>query len=141
MLLSNCYFLNYYYALFFYTLLSLSGNLGHLTRVRLQQPQEQRYPVLLVHAGSFHVFVIHRTLSLTWTTGSLTGIRDHSYVCVYTMGLGTPTVSQHNILTWKNSQMQVLFSHCFDLIEFRCVTCMNRILHKILFVTWCIFKP
>ena len=50
-------------------------------------PQEQRYPVLQVHAGSFHVSVIH--LTLTWTTGS--------YVCVYTWGLGTQTVSQHNI--------------------------------------------
>ena len=36
-----------------YTLLSLSGNSGRLTWVRLQQPQEQRYPVLQVHAGSF----------------------------------------------------------------------------------------
>ena len=37
---------------------------------------------------------IHRTL--TWTTGSLTCVRDHSYACVYTRGLGTPTASQHN---------------------------------------------
>ena len=28
--------------------LSLAGNLGHLTWVRLQQPQEQRYPFLTV---------------------------------------------------------------------------------------------
>ena len=32
-------------------LLSLSGNSGRLTWVRLQQPQEQRNPVLQVHAG------------------------------------------------------------------------------------------
>ena len=43
----------------------------------LQQPQEQRYPVLQVHDGSFRVSVIHRTE--TWTTGSLTCVRDHSY--------------------------------------------------------------
>ena len=35
-----------------------------------------------VHAGSFPVYVIQRTL--TWTTGSLTCVRDHSYACVYT---------------------------------------------------------
>ena len=36
--------------LFFILLLSLAGNSGHLTWVRLQQPQEQRYPFLTVHA-------------------------------------------------------------------------------------------
>ena len=77
----------------YYTLLSLSGNFGRLTRVRLQQPQEQRYPVLQVHAGSFCVSVIHRIL--TWTTGSLTYVRYHIYACVLTRGLGTPTTSQH----------------------------------------------
>ena len=51
---------------------------------RLQQPQDQRYPVLHMHAGSFCLSVIHRTL--TWTTGSLTCVRDHSYACVYTRG-------------------------------------------------------
>ena len=40
-----------YYIL--YTLLSLSGNWGRLTWVRLQQPQEQHNPVLQVHTGSF----------------------------------------------------------------------------------------
>ena len=45
--------------LFLYTLLSLSGNLDRLTWVRLQQLQEQRYPVLRVPAGSCHVSVIH----------------------------------------------------------------------------------
>ena len=34
------------YLFYVHTLLSLSGNSGRLTRVRLQQPQEQRYPVL-----------------------------------------------------------------------------------------------
>ena len=32
-------------------------NLGRLTWVRLQQPQEQRFPVLEEHAGSFRVSV------------------------------------------------------------------------------------
>ena len=35
--------------------------------------------------------------TLTWTTGSLTSVRDHSYACVYTWGLRTPTTSQHDI--------------------------------------------
>ena len=47
------------------------------------------------HAGSFPVSVIHQTL--TWTTGSLSCIHDHSCACVYTWGLGTPAASQHNI--------------------------------------------
>ena len=47
------------------------------------------------HLCQFHMGVIHQTL--TWTTGSLTRcIRDHSYACVYTQGLGKPTASQHN---------------------------------------------
>ena len=61
----------------------------------LQQPQEQRYLVQHVHAGSFHV--IHRTL--TWTTGSLMCVHNHSYLCIYTRGLGTPT-SQHIFDSW-----------------------------------------
>ena len=54
----------------------MAGNSG-------RQPQEQRrYPVLQVHTGCFRVSVIHR--ALTWTTGSLTSVRDHSCACVYT---------------------------------------------------------
>ena len=55
----------------------------------------------------FSVSVIHRTL--TWTTGYLTCVRDHSCACVYTCGLGTPTANQHNILTRKNSQIFYCF--------------------------------
>ena len=47
------------------------------------------------------VSVIHRTL--TWTTGSLTCVRDHSYAWVYTQELGTPTAIQHNIKQTKNN--------------------------------------
>ena len=47
----------------------------------------------------FRVFVIH--WSLTWTTRSLTCVGEHSYACVCTRGWGTPTTSQHNILTRK----------------------------------------
>ena len=47
----------FYFILFYfcklYTLVSLSGNWGRLTWVSLQQPQQQRYPVLQMHAGSF----------------------------------------------------------------------------------------
>ena len=53
-------FLFYVYIYFIlYTLSSYSGNSGGLTWVRLRQPQEQRHPVLQVHAGSFPVSVIH----------------------------------------------------------------------------------
>ena len=63
---------------------------------------KSRYPTLMnykAHAGSFRVSIIHRTL--TWPTGSLTCVRDHSCVFAYTRGLGTPTASQHNILIRK----------------------------------------
>ena len=47
--------------------------------------QKYIYPsVSKVHAGSFCVSVIHQTL--TWTTGSLTCVQDHSYACIYTGG-------------------------------------------------------
>ena len=47
----------------------------------------------------------------TWTTGSSTSIRDHSYACVYTWGLGTLT-SQHNIFdTEKLFKSQVRHYH------------------------------
>ena len=42
--------------LILYTL-SLTENSGHLSWVKLQQPQEQRYPVKQVHAGPFRVSV------------------------------------------------------------------------------------
>ena len=56
--------------------------------------------VSTVHAWSFRVPVIHRTLS--WpTTGSLTCECNHWILCVriyiYKRGLGTPTANQHNI--------------------------------------------
>ena len=61
----------------FYTLyFPFSGNSGLPTWVRLQLPQDQRYPVLQVHAGSFRHSVIHRTM--TWSTGPLTCVCDHS---------------------------------------------------------------
>ena len=50
------------------------------------QLQQSRYPTLLnykVHAGSS---MSHQTM--TWTIGSLTCVRDHSYACVYTRGGG-----------------------------------------------------
>ena len=64
----------------------------------------RRYPVCFCPVSStcFRVSVIHRPLA--WTTGSLTCLRDHCYAYLYTRGLGTPTTSQHNILTRKNSQ-------------------------------------
>ena len=51
--------------------------------------------LLLVHAGSFCVSIIHWTL--TQTTGSLTCAHDQYFACVYTQGLGTSSACQHNI--------------------------------------------
>ena len=47
--------------------------------------KSRAYPVLQVHAGSFRISIICR--SLTWTTGSFTCVCDHSYACVYTRGV------------------------------------------------------
>ena len=67
-------FCNIWFSL--YTLLAFSG---------IQQQQEQRYAVLQVHAGSFRVSGIHRPL--TWTTESLTCVRDHIILmCAFTHG-------------------------------------------------------
>ena len=38
--------------------------------------------IFQAHARSFRVSEIHR--ALTWTTGCLMSVRDHSYACVYT---------------------------------------------------------
>ena len=60
------------------------GNLGRFPQGKTAAT-EPRCPTLIinykVHAGSFRVSIIHRTL--TWSTGSLTCVRDHSYACVY----------------------------------------------------------
>ena len=79
------------------------GNSGRFPQEKLAAT-ESRYPTLInykVHAGSFRVFIIHRTL--TWATGYLTCVRDlFFYALVYTRGLGTPTASQHNIFYSEN---------------------------------------
>ena len=67
----------------------------------------------------FRVSVINRTL--TWTTGSLTCLRDNSYACAYTHGgLGTPTTSQHTIFTRKKplSQMFLVLRTGFEPLVF-----------------------
>ena len=82
-----------------------------LTWIRLQQPQEQHYPVLQVHSGSFCVSVIQQIL--TWTTGSLTCVCDHSYACIYRRRLGTPT-SQHIFDSEKLSQIFLVLLTGFE---------------------------
>ena len=72
------------------------GKFGSLFQKESQLQQSRAIQTLInykVHAGSFRVSVIHRTL--TWTTSSLTCVRDHYYACVNTRG--TPTASQHNM--------------------------------------------
>ena len=63
-----------------------------------------------MYAGSFRVSVIRRTP--TWTAGPLScvSVRDHSYACMHTKGLGTPTVSQHNIV---DLEKLIKFFLCF----------------------------
>ena len=101
-------FIFLYFNFILYTLLSLSGYSGCLSWVSLQQLQEQRYPVLQlaspwydhrgwlgvknnylsilhVHAGSFRVSVIHRTLHTDYMifnvrTWSFLRVRIHTEV-------------------------------------------------------------
>ena len=68
-------------------------NLGRFSQGK-PAATDSRHPTLInfrVHAGSFRVSIIHR--AVTWTTGPLTCVRDHSCACVYTLGVGH-TVSE-----------------------------------------------
>ena len=85
-----------------------TGNLGCFPRGK-QAAIVRRYPVVVVVFSCvqcFLVSIIHRTL--TWTTDCLTCVR--SYAWVDTRGWGTPTTSQHNILTRKNSHKLFWYS-------------------------------
>ena len=75
--------------------------------------QKYIYPsVSKVQAGFVRVSVILR--AQTWTTGSLTCIRDHYYACVCTRGLGTPTASQHISDSEKLSQISLVLLTGFE---------------------------
>ena len=74
---------------------SLFSRKASCNRVALPNPINYK-----LHVGSFHLPIIHRTL--TWTTSTLMCVRDCSYACVYTWGLGTSTSSQHNIFDSEN---------------------------------------
>ena len=88
--------------------------LPNLIQVKLQQPQEQCCPVQQMHAGYFHVSVTQETDNMDYRILTMR-TRDRTYriltmrtrdlvdACVYTWGLGTPTASQHNLLTRKSS--------------------------------------
>ena len=91
------------FKILFTLLFSLSRNLGSLAWVRLQQPQEQRYPVLQVHAGPFCVSVIHQTL--TCTTESLTRVCAHSF-WVHLQRIST------TFLTWHAQDLFHQQTHC-----------------------------
>ena len=88
-----CYFLFILYTFYFilFILLFLSGNSGRLTWVRLQQPQEQCYPVLQVHAGSFCVPVFHMDYRIF-------NVHMWSFLCVRIhTGVGTLTMSHFGL--------------------------------------------
>ena len=88
-----------------------TGNLGCFPQGKRAAIVFRRYPFFVCYCVQcFHFSVIHRTL--TWTVESLTCVC--SYACVYTQGWGTPTTSQHNILTWKNSQIVLVLQTGFE---------------------------
>ena len=55
---------------------------------------ELHYPPLTKYCACWVFSCFHNPVN---STRSLTCERNHSYACVYTRGLGTPAVSQHNI--------------------------------------------
>ena len=107
---ANCLYFVFCIFYIFVVLMGISpmGNSGRFPQGN-PAATESRYPTLIhyeVHAGSFRASILHRTL--TWTTGSLTCVRDHSYTCVYTRGLGTPTTCQHNVFDLEETIINVL---------------------------------
>ena len=80
-----------------YTLLSVLANSGRVNLGKATVAAARAAPPSPTSAC--WVFSCFRNPpNLTWTTtGSLTCVRDHSYVCVCTRGLATPTTSQHDI--------------------------------------------
>ena len=68
--------------------ISPMGNSGRfLQESQLQQSRATQPELIKVNVGgSFRVSVIHRIL--TWTTGSLSCVRDYYCVCIYTRGDG-----------------------------------------------------
>ena len=84
-----------------HTLMDRTHSLTHFTSTQLQPRGTKRQIsyYFSVHAGSFRVSASYR--SLTWTTGSLMCVRDHSCACEYTRGLGTPTASQFTVFHWE----------------------------------------
>ena len=79
-----------------------------------------------VHAGSCRVSEIHRTL--TWTTGSLTcvGLRDHSYACLHTRGLGNDTDSESAQHFWLGKKL-THFSYAHDGVGTRVTDGCHRV--------------
>ena len=61
----------------FYTLYYLFREFGRPYPGKATAAARAALPSPTSHAESFRISVIHRTL--TWTTGSLTCVRDHSY--------------------------------------------------------------
>ena len=65
--------------------------------------------LITVHAGSFRVSTIHRTLYMDYRIFNLRSLRGHSYACVHIyihggcMGTCTDSESTQHLLTRKNS--------------------------------------
>ena len=60
-------------------------------------------------------------------------IRDHSYACVYTQGLGTPTVSQHNIAMRVEPVRKLYILHLTPVTDL--CTPLNHVRGAVLMVT------
>ena len=98
---------------FLYTLLSLSGNSGCLTWIRRQQPQEQqRYPVLQVHAGSFLFFHNAPNCDMDY---KVFNVRTRAFLCIRVhTGVGHTDESAQHFWLETLSQICLVFLTVFE---------------------------
>ena len=107
------------YSLLFHMGISHMGNSGRFPQWK-PAATESRYPTptnCKVHAGSSRVSIIYRPL--TWTTGSLTCVRDHSCACVYTRVYVTKRPIQTGLPRRRKHSDQFTHLHRFLVIILR----------------------
>ena len=77
----------------------------------------------------FCVSIIHQTL--TWTAGSLTCVRDHSYACVYTSGVEHTDNTTFLTLAFCTFNGFVTISMHLQLQQNKCTTKSQLIIYRI----------
>ena len=127
----HCVIVNFVFFLFFILFSVSSIGLGGVAYVTVFNSSATwaatfRLSGVQVHAGYFHVSIIHNTL--TWTTRSLTCVHGLPYACLlYTGGLDTPTVNQHNLFDSEKLKVFLVLLTGFKPLTFGSpVQCFNQ---------------